>query len=69
MLQEKTLVTTELIESQTAVELPDRHMMALVNLVLITGDIVTINVRDVNIGLNICANVLGRSALACTVLP
>ena len=69
MLQEKMLVTTDLIESQTAVELPDRHMMALVNLVLITGDIVTINVRDINVGLNICAQVLGRSALACTVNP
>ena len=69
MLQEKTVVTTELIDSQTAVELPDRHMMALVNLVLITGDIITINVRDVNVGVNICAQVLGRSALACTVIP
>ena len=69
MLQEKTLVTTELIDSQTAVELPDRHMMALVNLVLITGDIVTINVRNVDVGINICAQVLGRSALLCSVTP
>ncbi len=69
MLQEKTFVTTDLIESQTAVELPDRHMMALVNLVLITGDIVTINVRDINVGLNICAQLLGRSALVCSVTP
>ena len=69
MLHEKTVVTTELIDSQTAVELPDRHMMALVNLVLITGDIVTINVRDVNVGINICAQVLGRSALLCSVTP
>ena len=66
---EKTLVTSELIDSQTAVELPDRHMMALVNLVLITGDIVTINVRDINVGLNICAQLLGRNALVCTVTP
>ncbi len=49
MLEKKAL-SPEVLEAQTVMELPDREMMALVDI----GD-VTVTIEDVNVGL--CANV------------
>ncbi len=68
MLAEKKMLTLEDLESQTALELPNREQMALVTVVLITGDILEITVRNVDIGANICANLLSSgAAVECTV--
>ena len=66
MLAEKRPLSTEEIEAQTALELPERDMMALVTIVLVTGDIVTIDVRNVDVAFNICAQIIAsESVLDC----
>ena len=60
---EKKLLSIEELEAQTALELPDREMMALVTIVLITGDIVTIDVKNVQVGFNICAALVAAVAV------
>ena len=65
----KKLLSMEELDSQVALELPDREMMALINLVLITGDIRILNLRnvDVEVALNICAVLLAAGvAQQCT---
>ena len=51
MLEKKTL-SAEAIEAQTALELPDRDMLALVNVVVF--DVIDVNDVNVNVAANVC---------------
>lgn len=77
MLEKKTL-TFDQLESQAALELPERDMMALINIIifdLVDGGILnnlTIEVKNNNVAVQICAVVnalsnTGNVDLACTV--
>jgi hypothetical protein len=77
MLEKRTLSTAEL-KSQAAFELPDRDMMALINIIVfdvIDGGVLnnlTIEVKNNNVGAQVCAvvNLLSATApleLSCTL--
>lgn len=76
MLEKRTLSTAEL-ESQAAFELPDRDMMALINILifdLIDGGVLnnlTIEVKNNNVAVQVCAvvNALTTTALgfSCSI--
>jgi len=61
MVEKKPLVLEEL-ESQTALELPDRRMLALVNVTLI--DVLSGNQVAVAVPVGVAANVCGLSVAA-----
>ena len=67
MVLDKQPLSVEQLESQIALELPDREMMAL--LTIIIGSIrIPITIRDVDVALGICANILAaNSNVTCTV--
>jgi len=79
MTIEKKRLTHEMIRSQSAVQLPQRHMMALINVVIanvLNGNTVTIpiDISNINVVVNLCALVkvintqlLGGGTLTCTV--
>jgi hypothetical protein len=69
---EKPVLTLEEIESQTALELPDRELMALVN--VFVNDVLSHN----DVGVTVCANVAAlnsasgnftQTAADCTAGP
>ena len=65
----KRTLTTQELDAQTAVELPDRDMM-LVTVVIGRIDViddVTITVRDVNLALQICAQLVATGNLTCEI--
>lgn len=69
MLEKKAL-SPEVLEAQTAMELPDREMMALVviNNVL-SGNTITVDIRNVDVALQVCANALSNNPnLTCEVV-
>ncbi len=77
MLEKRTLNTAEL-ESQAAFELPDRDMMALINIIVfdvIDGGVLNnlnIEVKNNNVAAQVCAvvaalNATPQLALSCTV--
>ena len=74
MLIEKKKLTLEEIDSQAALELPDRETPALVVIGCVgvcVGEI-KISIDDVNVAVNLCAQVLnvtvlGQSVFTCTV--
>ena len=61
----KKLLSVDELESQMAVELPERELMALVTIV-IGAIVIPINVSDVNVAAQICG-VLVASGVTCTV--
>lgn len=64
----KPMLTSNELESQTALELPERDMLALVTIVALNGVITTIEVEDVNVGAQICAQALAnQSVQSCEV--
>ena len=78
MLQEKKALSVEELESQAGFELPDRDMMALINIIVfdvIDGGVLnnlTIEVKNNNVAAQVCAVVNLLSAtqaleLSCTV--
>lgn len=60
MMQEKQQLSAAQIEAQAAFELPDREMMALVNITLI--DVLSGNEVAVQVPIGIAANVCGVQA-------
>ena len=60
MMQEKKQLSAAQIEAQAAFELPDREMMALVNITLI--DVLSGNEVAVQVPIGIAANVCGVQA-------
>ena len=59
----KKLLSVDELESQMAVELPDRELMALIN-VFIGAIVIPINIRDVNVALQVCG-VLNNANFRC----
>jgi hypothetical protein len=58
MLVEKKTLSIDELDAQTALELPDREMLALVNVVVFD----VIDLRDVNV--NVAANVCGVGVIS-----
>jgi len=56
----KRALSFEQIDAQTAVELPDRDMMALIN--IIVADVLTGNDVNVQVPIGVAANVCGIQA-------
>ena len=56
----KRALSFEQIDAQTAVELPDRDMMALINIVVI--DVLSGNEVNVQVPIGVAANVCGIQA-------
>ncbi len=68
MLPEKTTLTLEDIESQAALELPERDMLSLVTIVALNGVITTINVVNNDVAAQVCAQALTNASVqSCTV--
>ncbi|MEA2282949.1 MAG: hypothetical protein QOK21_3556 [Solirubrobacteraceae bacterium] len=70
MLAEKAAITVEELEAQTALELPERDQLALVNVFitnLLNNNTVTVTVQNVNVAAQICAALLATGRFSCTV--
>lgn len=69
MALEKKSLSLEEIEAQTVMELPDREMMALIVIGnVLSGNTVTIDVRNVDVAAQVCAQVLNNNPnLTCEV--
>jgi hypothetical protein len=63
---EKRPLTSEMLEAQTAFELPDRQPPALIVIGCLVGCVGQIVIRDVDVDVaaNVCANVAVAAALA-----
>ena len=60
----KRTLTVQALDAQTAVELPDRDMMALI--IVVAPIDVDINLEDVNVGVQACAALLAvESPVQC----
>ena len=58
MLAEKTRLSIADLESQAAVELPSRELMALVRIGnVLSGNTIDVDVRNVNVAVQVCAAV------------
>jgi hypothetical protein len=72
MLVEKKMLSDVDLESQVALELPDREMLLITVVItnLLNNNTVTIDVRDINVGAAICAGILnaGPTRFACDVV-
>ena len=62
MLMEKKALSFEEIEAQTALELPNREMLALVNIIVF--DVLNNNNVNVQVPIGVAANVCGVSVAA-----
>jgi hypothetical protein len=62
MLTAKRALSVEELDAQTAVELPERETMLVTVVIgnLLSGNTVTIDVRNVNVAAQICAAVLAQ---------
>jgi len=67
-IQKRTLSVVDL-ESQTALELPDREVMQIIVTItnLLNNNTVTVDVRNVNVAAQICAALLATGRFSCTV--
>ena len=62
----KTPLSLAVLDAQTAVELPERELMALIN-ITIGAIVIPINVSDVNVAVQVCG-VLVASGIDCDVV-
>ena len=76
MIEEKKRLTPEAIESQTAVELPRRQMLALVNVFIknvLNGLHISVNVANNNVAVQVCAvvqlinTIIAPTRLTCAI--
>jgi hypothetical protein len=69
MLVEKKMLSDLDLESQAALELPDREMLLVTVVItnILNGLSVDIDVRDVNVAAQICAAVLSSGRFTCDV--
>ena len=58
MIAQKSTLDLEDIESQAALELPERDMLSLVTLVALNGVVTTITVANNDIAVQVCAQAL-----------
>jgi hypothetical protein len=71
MLVEKKMLSDMDLESQVALELPDREMM-LVTIVItnvLNNLTIDIDVRNVQVAAQICANLIATGNFTCTFSP
>ena len=56
------------LDSQTAMALPDREMMLVTVVItnLLNNNTVTIDIRNVNVAAQICANLIATGNFTCT---
>jgi hypothetical protein len=76
MMLEKRRLTLQAMESQTALELPYRHMLSLVNVTIrnvLNGLHVTVIVKNNNVAVQVCAavqainNIIAPTRLTCRI--
>lgn len=70
MLVQKRMLDDVDLQSQAALELPDREMLQITVIItnLLNGLTVDIDVRNVNVGVQICANLIATGNFACQVV-
>jgi hypothetical protein len=71
MLLEKKRLTLEELDAQTALELPEREMMALVTIIitnLLNNLSIDVDVKNNNVAVQVCAVVTALSSLVSTPL-
>jgi len=71
MLLEKKRLTPEELDAQTALELPEREMMALVTIIitnLLNNLSIDVDVKNNNVAVQVCAVVTALSSLVNTPL-
>jgi hypothetical protein len=71
MLLEKKRLTLDELDAQTALELPEREMMALVTVIitnLLNNLSVDVDVKNNNVAVQVCAVVTALSSLVSTPL-
>jgi hypothetical protein len=75
-MSDKKLLTLDELESQTALELPDRELMALVNVIItnvLNNLFVSIPVQNNHVAVQVCAavqainTIIAPTSLTCTV--
>jgi hypothetical protein len=67
-MAQKPTLTPDVIESQSALELPERDMLSLVTLVALNGDVTTITVANNDVAVQVCAQALSSGDfLRCTI--
>jgi len=75
-MSDKKLLTLDELESQTALELPDRELMALVNVIItnvLNNVFVSIPVQNNHVAVQVCAavqainTIIAPTSLTCTV--
>jgi hypothetical protein len=69
MLVEKRMLSDADIESQAALELPDREMLLVTIVItnLLNNLTIDIDVRNVQVAAQICANLIATGNFACEV--
>ena len=67
MVAEKLMLSDAELESQVALELPDREMLQIIVTItnLLNNNTVTVTVRDINVAAQICANLIATGNFAC----
>jgi hypothetical protein len=70
MLVEKRMLSDADLASQTALELPDRELLLVTVVItnLLNNNVVTIDVRNIDIAAQICAGLLNNARVTCEVL-
>jgi len=64
----KPMLTPSEIESQVALELPERDMLSLITLVALNGVVTTVTVANNDVAVQVCAQALSSGDfLRCTV--
>ena len=68
MLIEKRMLSDLDLESQVALELPDREMLQIIITItnLLNNNTVTVTVRDVHVAAQICANLISTGNFECS---
>ena len=69
MLSQKTPLSLAELESQTAIELPERDMLLVTVIInnVLNNNTVTITVRDVDVAVQLCANLVSTGNFECTI--
>jgi len=70
MTHDKQLLSSVELEAQTALELPQRQLLALVTVVItdiLSGNVTKIDVSDINVANGICAAVLSSGLFKCDI--
>ena len=69
MLLEKQPLSIEELEAQTAFELPERDMTLVTVVItnLLNNNTVTVTLRNIDVAVQLCANVIGTGNFDCDI--